>query len=66
MSEKSPQSSAAGIGFTGLLGITFIVLRLCNVIDWKWCWVLAPFWIPAAAITMVLLCALLYMVAKVK
>lgn len=35
-----------GIGFTGLLTIAFIVLKLCNVINWSWWWVLAPTWIP--------------------
>lgn len=35
-----------GIGFTGLLTIAFIVLKLCHVIDWSWLWVLAPLWIP--------------------
>jgi hypothetical protein len=35
-----------GIGFTGLLTIAFIVLRLCNVINWSWWWVLAPVWMP--------------------
>lgn len=34
-----------GIGFTGTLTIVFIVLKLCNVIDWAWRWVLAPIWI---------------------
>ena len=32
----------------GLLGIAFIILRLCGVISWPWVWVLAPFWIPIA------------------
>jgi hypothetical protein len=35
-----------GVGFTGLLAIAFIVLKLCKVIDWSWLWVLAPLWIP--------------------
>jgi hypothetical protein len=46
MSDKDSAASS-GIGFTGVLLITFIVLKLCNVIDWSWWWVLAPFWIPA-------------------
>lgn len=25
----------------------FIVLKLTNLIDWSWVWVLAPLWIPA-------------------
>lgn len=34
------------IGVSRLLGIVFIVLKLCGVISWSWWWVLAPFWIP--------------------
>jgi len=33
------------IGFTGLLTIVFIVLKLCKVIAWSWLWVLFPLWI---------------------
>lgn len=40
--------ASGGIGFCGLLSIAFIVLRLTNVIDWSWWWVLAPLWIPIA------------------
>jgi hypothetical protein len=36
---------SGGIGFSGLLTIEFIVLKLCGVITWKWVWVLAPLWI---------------------
>lgn len=37
-----------GIGLSALLGVVFIILRLCYVINWSWWWVLAPFWIPVA------------------
>lgn len=37
--------SAGGIGFTGLLTIVFIALKLIGVIDWPWIWVLSPLWI---------------------
>jgi len=43
MSETSVD---IGGGFTGLLTIVFIILKLCNVIDWSWWWVLSPLWIP--------------------
>lgn len=33
-----------GIGFTGLLAVLFIGLKLGGVIDWSWWWVLAPLW----------------------
>lgn len=36
---------SGGIGFTGLLTIAFIVLKLCGVISWSWLWVLSPIWI---------------------
>lgn len=39
------KSSSGGIGFVGLLTIAFIVLKLTNVIDWGWGWVLSPLWI---------------------
>ena len=36
--------TSGGIGFTGLLFITFLVLKLTHVIDWSWWWVSAPLW----------------------
>jgi len=41
---SNSNSSSSGIGFSGLLGITFIVLKLTEVIDWSWWWILAPIW----------------------
>lgn len=37
---------SGGISFLGLLTIVFIVLKLCDVIDWSWWWVLSPTLIP--------------------
>lgn len=48
MAESS--SSSSGIGFTGLLAIVFIVLKLLGKIDWSWWWVLSPIWIPTAIV----------------
>lgn len=39
-------SSSSGIGFTGLLAVLFIGLKLGGVIAWSWLWVLSPLWIP--------------------
>lgn len=33
------------IGFTGLLSLLFIALKLTGVIGWPWLWVLSPIWI---------------------
>jgi hypothetical protein len=43
MSDNS--SSSSGVGFTGLLTILFVGLKLTNTIDWSWWWVLSPVWI---------------------
>lgn len=47
MSSNSNNNNSSGvsIGFTGLLQIAFIVLKLCKVIDWSWWLVFAPTWI---------------------
>jgi len=44
------QTTSTGIGFSGLLTIVFIVLKLTKVIDWSWWWVLSPAWIPTALV----------------
>lgn len=46
--EKQKQSVNNGITFWSLMGLVFIVLKLCQVINWSWWWVLAPFWLPVA------------------
>lgn len=45
MGKKEISFSGGGI-FTTLLQITFIVLKLCGIINWSWLWVLAPIWLP--------------------
>jgi len=34
-----------GIGFSGLLTVLFIGLKLTGYITWSWLWVLSPLWI---------------------
>lgn len=50
-----------GIGFTGLLAIVFIILKLIDKIDWSWWWVLSPLWIPVAFAIVVILLVLIGM-----
>lgn len=33
-------------GLCTMLGVLFVALKLCGVINWSWLWVLGPFWIP--------------------
>lgn len=56
MSNSSSSATSGGIGFSGLLTIVFVVLKLCHVIDWSWWWVLSPIWgvfVLAIAITII-------------
>jgi hypothetical protein len=48
--SSSSSSSSSGIGFAGLLTVAFIVLKLTDIIDWSWIWVLSPMWIGIALI----------------
>lgn len=47
-------NAAGGVGFIGLLQIVFIVLKLCNVITWKWWVVLLPIEIEVVALFLLL------------
>jgi hypothetical protein len=53
------KSSSGGIGFVGLLTITFIVLKLCKVIAWSWWWVLSPIWIVGGLALIIILISLI-------
>lgn len=46
MHDSNNKNSSGEVGFTTLLLLTFIILKLTHVIDWSWWWVLSPFWIP--------------------
>lgn len=45
----------SGTGFTGLLTLVFIVLKLCKVIDWSWLWVLSPLLIGVGLVLLILI-----------
>jgi hypothetical protein len=48
MDNRNSGAAGGGIGLSGLTFLVFLVLKLCNVIDWSWWWVTAPLWIPIA------------------
>jgi len=43
MSNKQVVTTS-GVSTLGLLGIAFVVLKLCHVINWSWWLVTLPFW----------------------
>jgi len=42
---SSSSLSSGGIGFSGLLTVLFVGLKLTGHITWPWLWVLSPIWI---------------------
>ena len=58
-------SGGASIGFSGLLTILFIGLKLTHYITWSWLWVLSPMWVPLAIVgAFIILCFVMALVAK--
>lgn len=64
MSNSTNTQSASGIGFTGLLTILFIALKLTGVIAWSWWWVLSPLWIGAGIALLVIAGIVLAIILK--
>lgn len=58
------ETSNKGISFMGLLTVLFIGLKLSNIIDWGWGWVLAPIWVGPSILLIMLIIALI--IAKIK
>ena len=52
--SDNKSTTSSGIGFSGLLVILFIALKLTGVITWSWLWVLAPIWIPFVIMVFIL------------
>ena len=51
MSDRN-NSTSGGLGLSTVLFLIFLVLKLCNVIDWSWWWVTSPLWIGACLIVL--------------
>ena len=46
-----------------LLTITFVLLKLNNIITWSWMWVLSPLWIVQSILTILLI--IIYVISLV-
>jgi hypothetical protein len=42
--QNQVAAGSAGFSTLSLLGVAFVILKLCKVIDWSWWWVTLPFW----------------------
>ena len=63
-SSSSSSSSSGGVGFTGLLTILFILLKLTGYIHWSWWWVLSPIWISIGLFVVIGIPLVLWVVKK--
>jgi hypothetical protein len=63
MAEKNYYN---GIGFTGVLGVAFIILKIIGKITWPWIWVLSPLWIPFVIVVLILIGILVYYWIQIK
>lgn len=61
MDNGKAGAAGGGISLSGLTFLVFLVLKLCNVIDWSWWWVTAPLWIPLALFVGV--CLVVFLIA---
>lgn len=60
--SNANSSASGGIGFTGLLTVLFVGLKLTHYIDWSWWWVLSPLWISTSlALVALAIAAAVYM-----
>ena len=48
MDNNRSSVAGGGIGLGTVLFVVFLILKLCNVINWSWWWVTAPLWMPFA------------------
>lgn len=62
MDSKVVASGGSGISFLTLLGLLFIGLKLCHVIEWSWWYITLPLWGGLALWACVALIALLVFV----
>ena len=57
--SSSSSSSSGGIGFTGLLTVLFVGLKLTGHITWSWWWVLSPIIISTSIVILFILALLI-------
>jgi membrane protein YdbS with pleckstrin-like domain len=54
------KDGSISIGFSGILFIVFLILKLTNVIAWSWWWVTAPLWITIALNILIIISIVLF------
>jgi hypothetical protein len=58
--SRDTGNAYGGVGLGTVLFLIFLVLKLCNVIDWSWWWVTSPLWISAILYILILVGVFIY------
>jgi hypothetical protein len=59
MAEAQVNVNGIGLG-GGAVFIVFLVLKLCEVINWSWWWITAPLWGPLALVAAIFILILVF------
>lgn len=55
-----------GISLFSILGLIFITLKLMNIINWSWWWVLSPFWISGSISIVIISIVIVFFLKQLK
>jgi fatty acid desaturase len=58
--RETDNKSSNGLGFTTILFLIFMTLKLAGFINWSWWWVTSPIWIPFVSVMVLVIIALMY------
>jgi hypothetical protein len=58
--DKNTNTTNSGVSLGTVLFLIFLVLKLCNVIDWSWWWVTSPLWISAGLLVLLFIGIFIY------
>lgn len=59
--KNNNKSASSGMGFSSVLTLIFIVLKLCGIITWSWLWVLSPLWISFILAIVIIILAMIFL-----
>lgn len=57
-------NNSISFGFSSLLTVLFVGLKLTHVIAWSWVWVLSPLWISFLLALLIIIIVVIVMISK--
>lgn len=54
-----------GLGFSEVLFLIFLTLKLCKIINWSWLWIFSPLWISIGFWLLIyIICKIIYLLNR--